>query len=162
MLCLRCNKNQAKHYTYVRDGKEKTLDVCPECYEELYGDKPDFFTSFLEGTKRREDKPCPVCGATMEEFQSTGLLGCAYCYEAFRTELTDTVRYIQGSATHAGSQPKTVTDERYDELRELANRRAKLREQLDRAVREGRFAEVDGLQAQLKEINHKLNSRGGR
>ena len=110
----------------------------------------------MSGNTRTADAACPVCGGTIEEFRKTGLLGCAHCYEAFREELTSTVLHIQGSAVHAGRPPVTATDERYDSLRKLANKRADLRERLDSAIREGRYAEADKLQAQLKEIHHKL------
>lgn len=36
--------------------------------------------------------PCPDCGSTVEDFDHSGLLGCPYCYTAFKEILARNVR----------------------------------------------------------------------
>ena len=46
--------------------------------------------------------PCPDCGTTVEDIEHSGLLGCPYCYTAFRDVLERNVR-MRG--TFGGKQP---------------------------------------------------------
>jgi protein arginine kinase activator len=42
---------------------------------------------------------------TYSEFQKSGRLGCAQCYEAFATPIETTLRRIHGNAEHHGKIP---------------------------------------------------------
>ncbi|MFT5365427.1 MAG: protein arginine kinase activator [Candidatus Latescibacterota bacterium] len=43
---------------------------------------------------------CSQCGQTFAEFQKSGLLGCAGCYPAFASELTDIFKRLHGATQH--------------------------------------------------------------
>ena len=90
---------------------------------------------------------CPRCGTTIEDFRRTGLVGCAECYRVFRAEILATVRRVQGNHTrHTGEIP-AASEEKYSFMLE----RQHLKEEIERALRAGRYAEAETLQQRLKE-----------
>lgn len=92
---------------------------------------------------------CPRCGTTIDDFRRTGLLGCAECYRVFREEILLTLRRVQGNHTrHEGGIP-AASEEKYSFMLE----RQHLKEEIERAMREGRYAEAEELQQRLKESN---------
>lgn len=156
MLCTNCGKNPAREYARKAGGKELKLLLCPACYESLYpaSGEDDFFTSFLGNTGAK--KSCPACGTTLDSFRATGLLGCAYCYTAFREELTPTVKYIQGKIRHEGKAPDADAEEKYDLVRELVREQEEVKSNLERALQEQDYGTAELYKVRLKEINHKL------
>ena len=157
MLCVNCGKNPAKEYTRKSGGKELKLMLCPSCFASLYpAADDDFFTSFLGNTGAQ--KSCPACGATLDSFRAAGILGCSYCYTAFREELTPTIKYIQGKIQHEGKRPDSSADaeEKYDMVRALVREQEEAKSNLERALQEQDYAAADRFKVRLKEINHKL------
>lgn len=96
--------------------------------------------------KMSDLRVCPRCGTTIEDFRRTGLLGCAECYRVFREEILLTVRRVQGHTHHTGEIP-SVSEEKYSFMLE----RQHLKEEIERAMRAGRYAEAEELQQRLKE-----------
>lgn len=116
MLCTQCGKNAAQKYIRRTNEGERTVFLCPDCYRRLYGEaKEGFIASYLDSADGTV-KECPVCGATLEEFRRTGLLGCADCYSAFREALIPTVQVIQGRVRHTGKDPVRALDDEKKEL----------------------------------------------
>ncbi len=158
MLCSNCGKNPAQVYAKRTAEGEKRLFLCPACYKSLYGEgADDFFTTFLGSVEGEKRRACPTCGATMEEFRHTGLLGCADCYRVFREELAPTVRFIQGRLYHAGKSPSEGAEEKYDEVRALAYEQEALRERLKTARDAGDETAAKALKFRLDAINRELN-----
>ena len=158
MLCACCGKNSAKLYKRDAEGKEITLSLCEECYEKLYPEREeqgDFFASFVGGEEKGE-KCCPACGTTLAAFRHTGLLGCAYCYTAFRTELLPAVRYAQGKLHHEGKAPSGRADEQYDTIRELVHEQERLKTCIRAAETEGDDFVARKLKSRLANINRRL------
>lgn len=89
---------------------------------------------------------CPVCGTTIDDFRRTGLLGCAECYRVFRDEVLVAVRRVQGEGCHRGKVPATKA-EKYA----LMRRQQKLKEMLEEAMRQGRYAEAEEYKRDLRE-----------
>lgn len=54
---------------------------------------------------KTEIKICPNCGASLEDFRRTGLLGCAQCYGVFREEVRSAIKKVQGGSHHTGNAP---------------------------------------------------------
>ena len=124
MLCENCGKNPAQKFIRKTGGREIVVELCPACYRTLYPEKEnDFFPAFL-GSGVSAEKACPACGTTMAEFRRTGLLGCAYCYSAFREELLETVRNMhnmQGEVRHTGKRPEASAEENGRKHRQLSS-----------------------------------------
>ena len=155
MLCSNCGKNTAQAYFKRVEGKDVRLVLCSGCYRLLYPEGGDaFFNSFLGGVSKKK-KACPACGTTLDDFRSTGLLGCADCYKAFREELTPTVRYIHGKIRHEGKESGTATEEKYDMVRELVRVREGLRERIQLAEEAGNAPLANLLR---NELNHLTRS----
>lgn len=68
----------------------------------------DFFNGFDVYPVYRQEARCKNCGRTYSEFQKTGKLGCAECYEAFAAPLEATLRQIHGNSMHKGKIPETA------------------------------------------------------
>lgn len=158
MFCVCCGRNAAEMYKRNVEGKEVPLQLCASCYQKLYPEREeegDFFASFVGGTGEGT-RSCPDCGTTLEDFRHTGLLGCAFCYTAFREELLPTVRYAQGKLQHAGKAPSGEAEEKYDLVRELVHEQERLKAQIGAATASGDETKVRELQSRLSEVNRRL------
>ena len=49
---------------------------------------------------------CKYCGTTLDDFLTTGFVGCANCYQAFRDYLPEFALDIHGRNMHVGKLPK--------------------------------------------------------
>ena len=151
MLCENCGKHPAQTFRRKIDGREVVIELCPACYRALYPEKGAAFSSLMGGGGGG-NSACPVCGTTIEEFSRTGLVGCAGCYEAFRTQLLSSLRGIQRDLYHTGKRPETQAEENYDRVRAYASRGEQLRKQLEEAVRRRDFVTAGRLQSELRRL----------
>lgn len=149
MLCSNCKKRPATHFT---GDNENINGLCDECYErlgaalEFAGGSPDLLPAPEE-----EPLACPVCGIPFEEYERTGLVGCAACYDAFRKELMPVIRGIHGKTTHEGKRP--LGDGKMFELLEEQKR---LRAELESAIREKRRQDADRLNRDIRDISRMI------
>ena len=49
---------------------------------------------------------CKNCGTSLDDFLTTGFVGCANCYNTFRDYLQEFVLDIHGRSMHKGKVPK--------------------------------------------------------
>ncbi len=49
---------------------------------------------------------CPECNTTLEDFLTTGFVGCANCYQVFKSHLSEFALDIHGRNMHIGKIPK--------------------------------------------------------
>ena len=123
MMCEECGVRPAKfHLMTIINGDRVEQNLCPVCMAKHQKQIPglDFsnlagiLNSMLETTRAaQEDKPelapeleaCEQCGMTYAEFQKGGMLGCAKCYQAFRTPITALLQRVHGNTQHAGKVP---------------------------------------------------------
>ena len=112
MLCEECNKNNATVVITVMAGNEtSTRHLCQECVEKLesniaQGDMSSFLSSLLSilsHQPREEALKCSACGLTYAEFQNSGKLGCAHCYEQFSQQLKPLLHRRQESHRQAAN-----------------------------------------------------------
>ncbi|MCD7729463.1 MAG: hypothetical protein LUI60_06075 [Clostridia bacterium] len=152
MLCERCKKNEA---TVIREevikGKAVRYCFCPECYNEMFGSlnsaiNNDILAGLFGSTPKHRKTVCPVCGMHYSEFERTGLLGCPVCYDVFKDELLPYIERIQGKVEHVGKVG--VNDSEQD----LTLRLRKLQEKLEKAIREGRNADVQKIYTEMAEV----------
>ena len=157
MNCSRCGKDAQKYIRRTEDNREITLYLCPACYEHLYpaGQLGDILTPRF-GDSDEIEKKCPHCGTTLLDFRRTGLLGCAYCYTAFRKELIPAVQHIQGEIQHRGKAQSEDAVEIYDMVCGLVKEQEMEKERLRRAKERGDTAGAARAQKRLAEIAHRL------
>ena len=161
MLCQHCKKQPATiDYVEEINGSVFESHLCAQCYAELYGELNskvnEGLWAGLFSTAAPYKKKCPVCGTRYSDYERTGLLGCASCYDVFKEELVPSIKRIQGKdIKHVGKSGGSR-----DELglhRKLKN----LQERLETALREKRFNEAGALNRQINEISKKLYGGNG-
>lgn len=153
MLCQQCKKNVAtKNKSVIINGISFESHLCDKCYAEAYGGL-DYGANLWAGlfaTASEQIKECPVCHTTYSDYERTGLFGCASCYDVFKEEITPSLIKMHGKACHVG---KVGTNK--DDLG-LHRRLNALKEQLEVAMREKRYADAGALNRRINEISKKI------
>lgn len=157
MLCEDCMKNQATVMITVTAGGEMTTrHLCQDCMKKMeasftQGDVQSFLSSLLALLSAQPKAPqltCSGCGLTYEEFQRTGKLGCAQCYQDFAKELRPLLARIHGRSQHAGRVPsgqeKTLEAELCLE---------ELRQQMAEAISTENFEEAAKLRDEIRALS---------
>jgi protein arginine kinase activator len=162
MKCEACGKNEATvHYKEIRDNEVREQNLCAACAEEkgyvVSSWKAEFSVPNLLGSMAESDVSppegeggtarCGSCGMTYVEFKSSGRLGCAECYGAFRLALLPLFRRIHGSDRHLGKTPGESGEAR---LKTRAIRT--LKERLDRCIRMEEFEEAARLRDEIRRL----------
>ena len=137
MICDICNINEATiHVQEIKEGKKKTLNICPHCASEhslaekeingfnlaeiLYNISSQMMKDNGEGGNPSILNPdfasddvahlkCS-CGWDTVKFRETGRLGCPKCYQTFAALLRDALKSMHKGTFHMGKQPGTVID----------------------------------------------------
>lgn len=154
MLCQQCKKNPAtEEYVEIINGEKYESHLCAQCAKELYAGLKfkvgGEVCAWLFGSAQPK-KVCPVCGTTYADYERSGLLGCASCYDVFKEELLPAIRAIHGKTEHVGK-----VGNNNDELG-LHRSLKTLQEQLEVALREKRYMEAGRLNKRINEINKVL------
>ena len=156
MLCTRCKKKEAtKIFIEMVNGKKVGYSYCDKCYAEMFGDlnsslDSDVLDGILDQPKRKRVNVCPMCGMTYSEFERTGLLGCAVCYDVFKENLMPYIERIQGKVEHVGKVGQDAREQ------ELTRKLSKLQEALEKAVREKRYPDAEKINAEIFEVRQRI------
>lgn len=164
MLCENCKKNNATTY-FKRNinGNIQEVYLCSECAAKLDmgGMSSSLFDFFMPSQFRvraeREQKKCG-CGTTFYNISKTGKVGCPDCYETFKNELAAVLKKINGAKQHTGRCPARFnngkTEEKITSKTEAKeeNVEAKLRKQLEEAIKCENFEEAAKLRDQIKSL----------
>ena len=150
MQCEECGIRPAEvMMTTVIGGQTTTRHLCRECVKKYKaGDIQAVLAVVLSAMGQPKNVPditCPSCGETFAEFQKTGMLGCAECYQAFRGELTPLITRVQGRTQHAGRRPPVSQAEQ-----ERLARMESLHAQMEAAVAVENFEEAARLRDALR------------
>lgn len=101
------------------------------------------------------EKRCSSCGTTLSSFYKSGYLGCPDCYREFESEITATLKDIQGGEYHVGKKPLLTGLDK--EL--LSDYNTYIKEK-ERACLEGRFTDMAKLNNLIAELGEELKRRG--
>ena len=163
MLCQNCKKKEATfYYKQNVNGKVSEVHLCADCARKYSAGStiPDIFGIDLLGgffgsspAIPRRTKVCPVCGSSFDDIVSSGKIGCASCYEAFKDELAGTVERIHGRVKHIGRGVK-----KEKQVRE--NKEKELRKQLDKAVSEENYELAAKLRDEIKALGSGEDKNG--
>ena len=122
-MCEECGVRPAKfHLMTIINGDRVEQNLCPVCMAKYQKQIPGLDFSNLAGIlnsmletnrtqaeEKQEIEPdqyaCEQCGMTYAEFQKGGMLGCAKCYQAFKTPITSLLQRVHGNTQHAGKVP---------------------------------------------------------
>ncbi len=100
MRCFYCNKHEAvKSYEHMERGEVKREYYCLSCYEKL-------FLCIKDTSDALSFSACPYCETTLQEVESSGLVGCPYCYKTMQRDILPTIVKMQGhDCGHRGKMP---------------------------------------------------------
>ena len=122
MICEHCHIKQATvHMQQFVNGEKSEIHLCADCagaQADIQLSFDNFFQGFLDsfltqymkgGTAQTPDAQimqCAGCGLSYPQFKSIGRLGCAQCYDTFRTEMSAIFKNVQGGIVHQGKYPQ--------------------------------------------------------
>ena len=161
MLCEVCKENDVVITVTEIDGNGvRQVRLCEQCAAErglqasVSAPAPaigDFLQSVHQHLppSASDAVRCSFCASTLRDFRETGRLGCPYCYTAFEQSLRVLLQKVHGTGQHRGREyagasggleaPPPVSPDR-------------LRERLERAIRNEEFELAASLRDQLKAI----------
>lgn len=158
MLCQNCGKYPAViNYSENINGNKSEYHLCAACYAEL---KAEFNNKIQDdllagGFKIRSSrKACPVCGTTYADYEKTGLLGCAGCYDVFKEELLPSIRRMQGKVEHVGKVGSN------SDTLGLYRLLTSLQEELENALHDKRYGDANKINVKINEIKKTLKGGG--
>lgn len=158
MLCDNCGERDAAvHLTTIVNNEVRQQHLCEKCAAERGVETTvsvpkhplgDFLHAVQQqlATPAAEAGRCTFCGATMNDFRSTGRWGCARCYTAFETSMRELLRRVHGNSRHGGrtyQAPQPELDERATILGEL-------KERLRRAIETEQFELAADLRDRIR------------
>jgi protein arginine kinase activator len=157
MFCDVCKSKEASVFlTQIVEGKMQKVNLCETCSKEKGVNDPTGFALAdlllgLGAAQEIERNPvgarCPVCGFSQADFKKTGRLGCSACYDAFSEGLSGMLRNMHRGNVHTGKVPARLA-----ETRRRNQELARLRGDLDTAVREERFEEAAALRDEIRKV----------
>lgn len=165
MLCQLCKERTATiHLTEINNGQREETHLCRQCAQqqglsiqtqiplnELLNTLLSVQKENASGSKEAEndiEHACPVCGMTLKRFAKEPLLGCPQDYTEFQSELLPLVeRSHNGKSHHTGKVPKRTCRQDRNQI-ELA----KLRRQLDQAIKDEDYETAASLRDKIKAI----------
>ena len=175
MMCEECGIRPANfHLVTIMNGERVERNLCPACMAKHQKQLPgiDFtnlagiLNSILSGKRDEEEQSeldaeyegctCEQCGMTYAEFQKGGMLGCANCYQAFKTPLTALLQRVHGNTQHAGRVPGGVHSG--VSIRMNIDR---LKEKLQQAVADEEYEQAAKLRDAIRALTIQLERREG-
>lgn len=160
MLCDNCGERDAAvHLTKIINNEVKQQHLCERCAAEQGVETTISVPKHPLGallhaaqqqlvTPTTENGRCTFCGATMNDFRTTGRWGCARCYSTFEVSMRELLRRVHGNARHGGrvyQAPQPALDERATILGEL-------KERLRRAIESEQFEMAADLRDRIRVI----------
>lgn len=166
MLCQLCKMREATvHFTRIINQQKVEMYVCEECARENSDLKINInklFSAMLGIDEPEfEETPfttlrCGFCGMTMEEFNKTGLLGCAKCYDVFGDSIHTMLKRIHGNVKHHGKIPRKISDR----IRDAYNLRS-LKEELQRCIEREEYEKAAQIRDKIKALENSLQQKEG-
>jgi protein arginine kinase activator len=159
MTCQSCLKRRATvHLTEIgNSGEKQERHLCEACASEqgvvhkASVSVNEVLAKFMlahSGARGRADMTCPECGITFAEFHNNGLLGCPHDYDAFAKPLTHLLeRAHGGGARHVGKVPHHAAEQLQKQ-----HHVARLRRELDEAVKAEKYEEAAKLRDEINEL----------
>lgn len=153
--CDHCAKPAVVHNTVIVDGKMTEVHLCEDhagaAGIQMPGHAPihQLLGQLAQaGAARPRGPVCGQCGHTFHDLKTTGLLGCAACYETFATTLATVIERAHGGASeHVGSAPTRAEDSK-----QRAALLGQLLRELEQAVVAEQYERAARLRDQIKEL----------
>lgn len=162
MLCDDCREETASvHLTKVIQGDVSHVHLCAKCamqrgIETTVSSAPkNMLGEFLQDVHNKEaaagdaveESACSFCGMTLQDFRTTGRVGCARCYSTFEPRLRELLRHVHGSAQHVGRRYVPPVPEVFGRTSTMVELELQLRRAIDNEEFELAAALRDKIQA---------------
>jgi protein arginine kinase activator len=181
MKCDVCASEATVFLTQIINGQMTTVNLCDACSkakgvtdETGFGLAEAFLSGGIPETPNASEAVCPTCGFTASQLKKIGRMGCPDCYSTFREGLDNLLKAMHKGTRHVGKIPAKwqatapeSSHERLDEetppLSEKKNPSvseseesgpslAKLKKELENAVREERYEEAAIIKREIDRI----------
>jgi protein arginine kinase activator len=158
MVCDNCGERDAAvHVTKIVNNEVKQQHLCEKCAAEIGVETTVSLPKhplgdFLHAVQQQLAVPtgeagrCTFCGATMNDFRSTGRWGCARCYITFEASMRELLRRVHGNSRHAG----TVYQPPQPQLDEHSTILGELKDRLRRAIESEQFELAADLRDRIR------------
>ena len=163
MNCDLCENTATVFLTQIVDGQMQKVSLCDSCAEEKKVTDPTGFAladllvgvgeeeGATEGERQSSGASCDTCGFTQSDFKRVGRLGCADCYETFRSELSELLKAMHKGILHKGKAPKA-----YLNTKVFREQIGELSESLGEAVEGEDYEKAARLRDEIKQLEGKL------
>lgn len=158
-ICQICKQMEATvHLTQIINGVKTDMLVCNQCAGNsgIKIDLNSLITGLL-GLQNQEREveintlTCDVCGMTTKEFNNTGKMGCANCYEAFFEPLQTLLNRMHGKTHHIGKAPKK------QELAQLTGVQIEeLKDELAACIKTEEYERAAEIRDRIKELTNEI------
>lgn len=102
-LCVLCGATLIEEEQKM--NKNKVAEAIFDLLSVLLGGKKVQFMPPQQQQPPQQIPSCPTCGHTINDFITTGKLGCGECYKFFSKELTPLIEKCHGATKHIGKRP---------------------------------------------------------
>lgn len=182
MKCDVCENEASVFLTQIINGQMTTVNLCETCSkakgvteETGFGLAEAFLTPSQRVDTDTMEVVCNACGFTASQLKKIGRMGCPECYSAFSEGLDGLLRNMHKGTRHIGKRPNRMIDpapKPVSRARSTVQEApppaaptpppldvAKLREDLDLAVREERYEDAARLKAEIERLQPKASSK---
>lgn len=98
-------------------------------------------------TTQKDNRVCPVCGHSWNDFRKTGKFGCGECYKTFSSGAAQVLRQVHSSSQHVGKVPS-----KSNAVIKTKRRLEELKRKLKEAVAKEDYETAAKLHAEIKSI----------
>lgn len=184
MKCDVCENEATVFLTQIINGQMTTVNLCETCSKAKGVTEETGFglaEAFLSPSHRTESDTmevvCDACGFTASQLKKIGRMGCPECYAAFRDGLDGLLRNMHKGTRHVGKRPSHLSAiapqilprQRATTLKDAPPPApapappvplpdiAKLRAELDLAVKEERYEDAAKLKSEIESLQPKAS-----
>lgn len=176
MTCDFCKKNIATvHLIRIQDNNVEKVNICSECakdfsffseddfYKDLsnilsrifQSDQGAIYNSKIDQSLRslniRKNRNCSFCGTDLKKIKKLGKMGCAYCYEEFRSILLPIIKTMHQDMEYRGKIPDTVPRKM-----KLEKSISDLRNRLKKEIFVENFEEAARIRDEIKQLEKNI------
>lgn len=166
MKCEICHENPATiHIHEVTPDAQRIIHICKSCAQKKNAGE-DTGLNLVEmicGGDREEtsvpqtELSCPQCHWTLARFRKVGRLGCAACWNVFRTALDEGLPTVHRGTSHTGlrsEQDWTPCPEHENAV--IQAQITGLQKELDQCVRQEAYEKAVEIRDRIADLKQKM------
>ena len=108
-------------------------------------------SAYLSEDEFVNEKVCARCQVSLSEFLRSGVVGCAHCYEVFKTEVHSLLLQKQGNFNHIGK----ISSKHFSKIK-IKEKIEELEKEKEIAAKEENFIVAEALKNQIEKLKGEL------